>query len=156
VRPHVAAGGRRRWGTALAVATGILVLSLVPSPAADPAVGIGPTDKAAHALGYAVLGAAGLRAVALDPRLGQRWTRGPGLTAALGTVALAVVVVLAVAAFGGGIELLQRPVPGRSFEVADALANTVGATAGVGWWTSHHRPEGRSPGGGRARSDAGR
>lgn len=151
------AAGRQPGATALAVAAGILVLSLVPSPAGDPVAGIGPADKAAHAFGYAVLGMLTVRAVALDPRLATRWPRPTlGLAATLGTMSLAVVVVLSVAAFGGGIELLQHAVPGRQFEVADALANTVGATIGVGWWTGRHRSNDPGPGIGRMRSDAGR
>lgn len=141
----------------MVVAAGILILSLVPSPAGGPAAGLGPADKAAHALGYAVLGMLTVRAVALDPRLATRWPRPTsGLAATLGTMSLAVVVVLSVAAFGGGIELLQHAVPGRQFEVADALANTVGATVGVGWWTGRHRVNHPEPGTGRMRSNAGR
>lgn len=153
MRTRVKAVAGRRWAAVLAVASGILVLSLVPMPSGDPGVAVGPADKVAHAVGYAVLGVAGIRATAFDPRLGRRGTRpAAGVSPAVGAVGLAVGVILAVAAFGGGVELLQIAVPGREFEGVDALANAAGATVGVGWWTGHRRSPVRE----RARSDAGR
>ncbi|WP_240137617.1 VanZ family protein [Salinigranum salinum] len=127
--------------TLLAVASlAMLVGSLVPAPAttADVAVagpfGVG-ADKWLHAAGYAVV--AGLAAASRD------WRRR--------ALAL-VVVVVAVATFGAGIEVAQSVVPGRTASSADAVANTVGAVVGVaGWALVAHRRRRRRRGGVRSR-----
>jgi len=85
----------------------LLVLSLAPSSLALPTTG---WDKANHALGFAVLGL-----------LGQ-WA-WPGRTA---------VVLTALLAYGGLIELLQSFTPDRSAEAVDLLADWVGLLFGAG------------------------
>ena len=94
------------WLLALAMLV-LLVLSLAPSSLALPTTG---WDKANHALGFAVLGL-----------LGQ-WA-WPGRTA---------VVLTALLAYGGLIELLQSFTPDRSAEAVDLLADWVGLLVGAG------------------------
>ncbi len=109
----------RRW-LPIAVALAILAASLLPgstSSAAGGAVGPVGVDKLLHAVGYAVLAAVVLAAL-----------RRP-----TGREVLAVVVL--VTAFGGAVEILQAPVPGRSVSVLDLVADAVGAVLGAaGWW----------------------
>jgi len=95
-----------RWLLALAMLA-LLVLSLAPSSLALPTTG---WDKGNHALGFAVLGL-----------LGQ-WA-WPGRTA---------VVLTALLAYGGLIELLQSFTPDRSAEAIDLLADWVGLLLGAG------------------------
>jgi VanZ family protein len=107
----------------LAAATVVLVGSLLPTPtAASEASVVAPlgvgADKWVHAASYAVV--AGLAAA----------TRGWGRR-----VPALVAVVVAVAAFGAGVEVAQSFVPGRTASGADAVANAVGAAVGVAaWW----------------------
>lgn len=97
------------------VASAVLVASLVPLGGAGG--GVSGADKLLHAVGYGLLCAAVLR-----------WRR-PGV---LGGVLAAVV---AVAASGAGVELLQGTVPTRSPSLLDALANTLGAAlVAAVWW----------------------
>jgi VanZ family protein len=97
----------------------VLLASPVPGPAslALPASGAFEpgVDKLLHASGYAVL--AGFAAA-------WRGKRGVVL----------VGVVLAVAALGLGVEVLQTAVPGRTGTVGDAVANLAGAVVGVAGW----------------------
>ncbi|BEP62533.1 hypothetical protein GmRootV213_30870 [Variovorax sp. V213] len=95
-----------RWLLALAMLV-LLVLSLAPSSLALPTTG---WDKANHALGFAVLGL-----------LGQ-WA-WPGRTA---------IVLTALLAYGGLIELLQSFTPDRVAEAIDLLADWVGLLLGAG------------------------
>ena len=95
-----------RWLLALAMLA-LLVLSLAPASASLPTTG---WDKANHALGFAVLGL-----------LGQ-WA-WPGRTA---------IVLTALLAYGGLIELLQSFTPDRVAEAADLLADWVGLLLGAG------------------------
>ncbi|MDQ0024201.1 VanZ family protein [Variovorax paradoxus] len=85
----------------------LLVLSLAPLSIVLPTTG---WDKGNHALGFAVLGL-----------LGQ-WA-WPGRTA---------VVLTALLAYGGLIELLQSFTPDRSAEAVDLLADWVGLLVGAG------------------------
>ncbi|MGB9964779.1 VanZ family protein [Halobacterium hubeiense] len=104
----------RRW-TVVAAASIVAVLagSLAPGSAAGglPA----GADKLLHGVGYAAI------ALSLAGARRARTTR-----------ALAALVV-GVAAFGAGVELLQ-PLVGRAASAPDALANLVGATAGAAGW----------------------
>nr|WP_225612714.1 VanZ family protein [Variovorax sp. VRV01] len=95
-----------RWLLALAMLA-LLVLSLAPLSADLPTTG---WDKGNHALGFAVLGL-----------LGQ-WA-WPGRTA---------IVLTALLAYGGLIELLQSFTPDRVAEAADLLADWVGLLLGAG------------------------
>ena len=95
-----------RWLLAFAMLV-LLVLSLAPLSIVLPTTG---WDKGNHALGFAVLGL-----------LGQ-WA-WPGRTA---------VVLTALLAYGGLIELLQSFTPDRSAEAVDLLADWVGLLVGAG------------------------
>lgn len=95
-----------RWLLALAMLV-LLVLSLAPASANLPTTG---WDKGNHALGFAVLGLLG------------RWA-WPGRTA---------IVLTALLAYGGLIELLQSLTPDRVAEAADLLADWVGLLLGAG------------------------
>ena len=123
-------GGRRRPGDRdprhLAVAFGTLVVaaSLVPVPSAASAGGqsggvlpawVGVTT-AFHLVGYAVLAALVARAVRRPPSR---------------RVAAAAFAVAAASAVGFGVELVQAPVPWRSFAWGDAAVNAVGAVIGA-------------------------
>lgn len=104
-----------RWRPAVAFAVVVLVASVVPIPgstsAASPGAGLGFT-AAFHVVGYAVLAA--LIACVIGRSL----------------VGLASAAVLATA-FGFGIEVLQSPIPWRSFAWLDVLFNALGAVVGV-------------------------
>jgi VanZ family protein len=104
----------------VAVALAILAGSLVPGSASGAAGGtVGPVgvDKLLHVVGYAVLAVIRLWAApARDARS-------------------VLAVVVAVTAFGGAVELLQWPIPGRSVSLLDLVADAVGAVLGTaGWW----------------------
>ncbi|WP_276272894.1 VanZ family protein [Haloarcula litorea] len=115
----------RRQVPAVALAVLLLVGSLVPLPTgggdALPLVLGVALDKWVHALGYAAL--AGLASWGRDAR---------------SALALAAVLV-AVAGYGAGIELLQGPVPTRDTSALDALANAVGTLAGGLAWLAVDR-----------------
>lgn len=120
----------RDWLPAIAVGGAILAASVVrvpgePSPTPGP---IGLTDPF-HLVGYAALAVA--VAVALPKH------REPARGIHVGAVAVAVATL-----FGVGIELVQAPIPWRSFAVADAAVNAVGAAvgvAGLGGWCRWRR-----------------
>jgi len=97
-----------RWLLALAMLA-LLVLSVAPSSIASALPSTG-WDKGNHVLGFAVLGL-----------LGQ-WA-WPGRTA---------IVLTALLAYGGLIELLQSFTPDRVAEAADLLADWVGLLLGAG------------------------
>lgn len=124
-------GARRRWALVAAVALAILVGSLVPlrsGGARGPAL----ADEAAHVVGYAALGLALAHATAGDPDRIRR----------------AAVVVLAATAYGVAMEVLQIPVPGRTFAAADVLADAVGAAVAAAWLLIEPHlgsPRGRDP-----------
>lgn len=98
---------------ALGVTVVVVGASLVPLPEGGPATF---PDGVFHAVGYAAVAAA---VAATHPR-----TRH-------GLVAAVVAAVVVATAIGGGVELLQALVPGRTPSVGDAAANTVGAVAGA-------------------------
>ncbi|MGZ0746741.1 VanZ family protein [Haloparvum sp. AD34] len=113
----------RDWLLAIAVGVAILAASVVrvpdePSPTPGP---VGLTDPF-HLVGYAALAVA----VALALSKQRELTRD-------GHVAAVAVATL----FGVGVELVQAPIPWRSFAVADAAINAIGAVGGVavlgGW-----------------------
>jgi len=110
---------RVRIGAALVVALAVTVASLVPPGdglSVTGPLGVLGIDKWLHGIAYA--GLAGTTAFALvddvrvDVRLATRTTLGAVL-------------------YGVGIELLQAAVPYRTFSLADAVANGVGAVLGV-------------------------
>lgn len=114
---------RRTLTTLVVVAAGVVFVgSVLPLPSAGGDVAVaGPfgvgADKWVHAASYAVIAA-----LAVSRRLTRFETPG-----AIGLV----VVVLAVAGFGAGIEVAQSFVPGRTASSGDVVANTVGAVVGV-------------------------
>lgn len=106
----------RRW-LPVSIALVILAASLVPGGSGGGTVGPVGVDKLLHVGGYAVLAAASV----VTLRHGDAW-------GSLG-------VIVAVTAFGGVIELLQGPVPGRHVSALDLVADAAGAVAGTaGWW----------------------
>lgn len=95
----------------LAITAAAIVAFTSLAPASDVSVMASLNDKVRHVIAYTVLGA--LFAEAFRAR---SW----------------VVIALAVAAYGGAIELLQAIMPvGREASWLDQLANTTGAFAGV-------------------------
>lgn len=97
-----------RWRILLAMALlAILVLSLMPPSSGLPTTG---WDKSNHMLGFGTLGFLGIRS----------WPKR------------AVMVLAALLAYGGLIEILQSLTPYRSAEWADLLADGVGLLLGLG------------------------
>ncbi|UWG48853.1 VanZ like family protein [Halanaeroarchaeum sp. HSR-CO] len=100
---------------AVAFGAAMVVASLVPgSGVSTPGfalLGIVGLDKVAHAGGFLVLTVLSLAS------LDHRW----------GIIA----VVVGLGALGGGIEVAQTTIPGRTFERADFLADLVGVVAGL-------------------------
>lgn len=104
-----------RWQAAwraCAIALAVVIAGLALTPTPPPVPGL-PWDKAQHALAFAALAAAGRLSARNGPRPAAWWF--------LGCVA-----------YGAAIELAQLRVPGRSGEVADVLADAVGAVLGLG------------------------
>jgi VanZ family protein len=110
-------GGLWAWGPTLLIAAGIFAASSLPR-AQLPEVGVPGIDKLEHGLAYALLGAALAR--------GWRWQR-PGWPGAATWCA----AWLAALAYGLSDELHQLLVPGRMFDLADLLADGVGAALGA-------------------------
>lgn len=109
---------RLRHALAAGVAALVLVASVVDPPSTGtPTVLLGAgVDKWLHAVAYA-----GLAVTVGYARLGESELDGRTLLA----------VFLLVAAYGFGVELVQAPLPARSFDLADAAANAVGAALGT-------------------------
>ncbi|WP_148415980.1 VanZ family protein [Haloferax sp. KTX1] len=112
----------RRAAVALGYALVVLVASVVPTPPGSLTpmgpFGLVGLDKWVHAAGYAGLGLAFASAVR---------ARGREEVAA---------TVVAAGAFGAAIEVVQAVLPYRSFGVADAGANLVGAVLGGVVWVA--------------------
>ena len=120
------AAGRRR--DAAAFAAFVVAGSVVPIPAGPSGAGTGGVVGAVtgslpvgvgltapfHVLGYAVLAALIVRATERERRV---------VAVAIGAAAAA--------AFGFGVELVQAPIPWRSFAWSDAALNAAGAAAGA-------------------------
>ena len=108
---------RSRGWLPVAVALIVLAASLVPGGGGGGTIGPVRVDKLLHVVGYAVLAGTSLYAL-----------RAP-------TRRTALVVFVLVTAFGGVVELLQAPVPGRAMSLLDLVADGVGAALGIaGWW----------------------
>jgi len=108
---------RFRGRLPVAVALVVLVASLVPGGGGGGTLGPIGVDKLLHVAGYAVL--AGTTLVALRER----------------TLGVVLAVIVLVTGYGGVVELLQAPVPGRSVSLLDLVADAVGAVLGaVCWW----------------------
>jgi VanZ family protein len=103
----------RRWLPPTLWAVFTLVLTSIPG--ADlPEVPVGGFDKSVHLALYGTLGFLSVRAAAHARR----------------PVGAAVRVLVAVALFAALDELHQRFIPGRSMELFDWVADTLGAAAG--------------------------
>ncbi|WP_267640808.1 VanZ family protein [Haloarchaeobius amylolyticus] len=117
----------RRWLVPL-VWAGVVLLASVVDPGGGGAASGGSTassllasDKLLHGIGYGILAVLAARAV--DSR----------------ELAAALLVVLTVALFGFGVEVVQWPLPYRAFSLADAAVNALGAVVGVAAWAGYAR-----------------
>ncbi len=81
----------------------VTVLSLVPASALPP---LGMWDKLQHAVAYALLAVAGC--TGFSSTRGRRW------------------VLIALAVYGGSIELIQSALSAREGSIADWIANAIG------------------------------
>ena len=105
----------RRWGPAILQMALIFGASSIPNLQGLPA---GVSDKTGHFVGYAILGVCVLHAVVAD-----RWA---GVTRRHAWQALAISSI-----YGMFDEFHQRFVPGRSPDVNDWIADTLGAGAAI-------------------------
>jgi VanZ family protein len=103
----------RRWLPPVLWAAFILVLTSIPG-ADIPSIGIEHVDKLVHFTMYGILGWLAARAF---------W-RGRARR-------VAVIIGIAIAAFGAFDEWHQQFIPGRSMELLDWSADTLGAATGV-------------------------
>ena len=105
----------RRWAPPLAWAVFILVLTSLPGVLFAGIRAPTNTDKLVHCTMYAILGLLWARAaLAARPR---------GRTI--------VIVLLAIALLAALDELHQHFIPGRSMDVRDWMADTIGASVGI-------------------------
>jgi VanZ family protein len=104
----------RLWGPAVFQMALIFAISSI-SDLTPPA---GISDKSGHSIGYAILGALLLRALARGRLTGVTWGRA------------AVAVALATL-YGISDEVHQMFVPGRMADVHDVMADFVGAAVAV-------------------------
>lgn len=105
----------RSWLPAILWAALIFFLSAVPGDGL-PKMPVPQTDKVIHAAVFLVLAALCFRGLARTTRLAP-WP-------AMATAALLATL------YGAGDEVHQMFTPGRNSDVADALADAVGAAAG--------------------------
>lgn len=119
----------RAWAAAVACAAVVVAASLVPGAGPGPGTLPPGGDKLLHAAGYAAVAYLLARAGAA-----ARPTAPTG-------VALAATV--AATALGGGVELLQSAVPGRTPSALDAAANLAGAVGGALVWAARRRERDR-------------
>lgn len=112
----------KRWISTALVVLAILYLTLVPRPLPDNNIDIPGLDKAVHAVMFG-----GLAFVAcIDMAM-----RGRGRYASLPS-RRAWGVAIAVAAFGGAVEIAQQSMgAGRSGDVWDFAADCAGVTIGI-------------------------
>ncbi len=112
------------WGPVALQMALIFAASSIPDLQGLPG---GMSDKSGHGLGYALLGAVLLRALAGGRIVGITWGR------AAAAIALATL-------YGASDEIHQAFVPGRSPDAFDVLADCLGAVAAVAagglarWW----------------------
>lgn len=108
----------RAWGPVLLWAGIIFAVSAQPTIPVELGDG---RDKLAHFAAYTIFGL--LAAHAIPPRRG-----------------FALLAVLLGVAYGASDEIHQHFVPGRSVELADWIADSLGVLAGVSihrlWWTA--------------------
>lgn len=105
----------RRWAPPAVWAALILLLTSIPG--ADlPRLDVHLADKMVHSLMYAVFAWLSVRAML---RTGQPWW-------------IALLVLVGVSLFGAVDEWHQQFIPGRSMELLDWIADTLGAAVGAG------------------------
>jgi hypothetical protein len=104
------------WGPVVLQMAVIFIASSIPNLGALPG---GISDKSGHAVGYGILGAVLLRALAGGRLTGVTWIRA------------AVAVALATL-YGVSDEFHQAFVPGRTPDRFDVLADAVGAAFAIG------------------------
>jgi VanZ family protein len=108
----------------------IFTLSSLPSHRL-PIIPLSISDKIGHFVVFFIFGLFLYRALTpLGAISGTRWTRGKKL-------ALALIIAVAYGAFD---ELYQGTVPGRTVDLADLLADTIGASAAVAWIAFRSKP----------------
>jgi VanZ family protein len=103
------------WGPVVLQMAAIFVASSIPDLGALPG---GMSDKSGHGIGYAILAALLLRALAGGRLRSVTWTRS-----------LAAVVLATL--YGASDEFHQSFVPGRSPDRLDVVADSIGAAAAV-------------------------
>ncbi|HEU4640984.1 MAG TPA: VanZ family protein [Gemmatimonadaceae bacterium] len=104
----------RRWVPPVVWAAFILILTSLPG--ADlPRVGVPDADKLVHFTMYGIFAWLSTRSFARPGRLAR----------------VVVLVVLGVSLFGAMDEWHQQFIPGRSMELLDWMADTLGALAGA-------------------------
>ncbi len=107
------------WGPPIALAA-VIFLESSRSDTALPNWDFSFTDKGAHVLAYWVLGLLTCRAVGFGRRA---------------TIKMLVLGCLLTALYGGMDEIHQHFVPGRLCELADLVADSIGAVLGAAtWW----------------------
>jgi hypothetical protein len=131
---------RSRWTRPAVIGAVILVASLLPLPRDDavpPLVPLG-IDTWVHAISYAVFAASLLGAIRAEEsgrsgaRAEESGRSGARAEEPRGSELRGIVIAATVAvALGVGIEVAQTVIPGRTFEVADVVANAVGAGVGL-------------------------
>lgn len=105
----------RRWAPPLAWAVFIFVLTSLPGVLFAGIRAPTNTDKLVHCTMYAILGLLSARAALA--------ARGRGRVVAIVLVAIAVLAALD--------EVHQHFIPGRTMDVRDWMADTIGATVGI-------------------------
>ena len=103
------------WGPAVAQMTAIFIASSISNIGTLPG---GISDKTGHFIGYALLGILIARALA-----GARWARL--------TTGVALVALVWSSVYGATDEFHQLFVPGRTCDVNDWIADTLGAAAAI-------------------------
>lgn len=118
----------REWEFVALTGSLLTVASLVPGPEREePQPPPYQLDKLAHATGHGAFTVALANALAADGRSAP------------------VATAVCVSGLGGlALELLQRRIPGRRFEVGDVASGVLGSLGGVAAvWARRRRPSGR-------------
>ena len=103
------------WGPVVLQMLLIFIASSIPNLGALPG---GMSDKSGHAIGYGILGAVFLRALAGGKVAGVTWSR-------------AALALLFAVLYGISDEFHQSFVPGRSPDPLDVLADGIGGALGI-------------------------
>lgn len=127
---------RGRWTVVAGVASAIVLLLIVPrSPAVPaPSLPIAGTDAWFHTIGYTGLAGFLSAALAVDPRFSAIRGSAAAVCSLSPRLLIAAVATVVAAGYGLGVEVLQIPISGRTFEVTDVLADGFGAVVGGGLW----------------------